>query len=129
VPFFRQRLKQCRKGGAGLQAAQAWCVWRADVDGDVITQRREPAQQKYVIRRRFLQRGRFIFSNIDPQHQAFWTLTLDAAGKKFCAVVVEAHAVNHRPVFDQAEQARLWVAWLRSRCHRAQLDMPESQAS
>jgi hypothetical protein len=41
--------------------------------------------------------------------------------------VVEAHAIHERPVGDEAEQARPFIARLRHRGDRSHLDVPEAE--
>ena len=55
-------------------------------------------------------------ASLEPPHSCGLPLT------------VEAHPVDHRPVLDQAEQARALVPCLRPRCHRADLDEAEAEA-
>ena len=58
-----------------------------------------------------------------PQHAA---QRVDCGGEGLEAGVVEAHAVDHRAVLRQPEEARARVAGLRPGRHRPALDEPET---
>ncbi len=51
-----------------------------------------------------------------------------AVGKDIEALVIETHAVDDRLIFAEPEQARLWIAVLRQRRHRAAFDKAEASA-
>ena len=62
-----------------------------------------------------------------PSRPSLAPRALDVAHQRIDAVVVEAQAVDDRAVLRQPEHARLRIARLRLRRHRADLDEAEAQ--
>jgi hypothetical protein len=100
---------------AGLQATQARCVGRGDVDGEVGGARPEPAHAFGVVRHAVF--GVLVGADVDANNTALAAARIQPAGHSGSAIVIEAHAVDHRLVFHQAEQARARIAFLWPRRH------------
>ena len=114
-----------------LQRAQAGRVRRADVERDVIGERREQPEGEEVIGGRFLQRRDARFAEIDadrdrrrPRARA---QPAQALGDHFCAVVVEPEPVDQRLLARVTKDARPRISRLRLRRDGADLDEAEPE--
>ena len=109
-----------------LQAAQARGVWRADVDGDVAGVGVNLVQADQVIVDRTLDRGVEVLADIDPQYALVFRRS-DPRQQVIDTEVVEAHAVDDRLGFRQAEDPWFRVTRLRTRGHGTDFDKAETQ--
>ncbi len=107
----------------GLQVAQPWGVGRGHVDGEIVRQPPQPLQPGHIVADAV--GGVLVGAEVRPDHAA-----AAPAGQPFReglqALVVEAHAVDHRPIRRQPEQTRAGVSVLRLRRHRPALDEAEA---
>ncbi len=121
-----QRVEQLLERVAELQAAQARSIGRTDVHGDIAGVVVDLVQAEQIILIGALDGGVEILADVDPQH-AFEPGRFDTSQQGIDTVVVEAHAIDDRLGFRQAEDSRLRVAGLRARRHGADLDEAETQ--
>ncbi|MNE02056.1 hypothetical protein D3C80_945190 [compost metagenome] len=121
-----QGIEQLLERVAELQAAQARGVRRADVDGDVAGLVVDLVEADQVVVHRALDRGVEVLADVDAEDAAVFGCT-HTVEQVVDTQVVEAHAVDDRLGFRQAEQARLGVAWLRTRGDGTDLDKTETQ--
>ena len=71
--------------------------------------------------------GGFIAADVSSDNDALVLRTANSCCGSLSTSVVEAHAVDEGLVFGQAKHARLWVAWLGPRSHRADFEVAESE--
>ena len=112
-----------------LQAAQVLGVGAADVDGDVVGVREHAFESDQVVVHRVLDRRRGVLADVQAEHAAGGAkaaCALHVGDEGVEALVVEAQAVDQRVGGRQAEHARLRIAGLRLRRHRADLDEAEA---
>src|ERR1700730_13915657 len=108
-----------------MQSAQPRRIRRRHVDGEIGRDRREDLDQFDIIVDAV---GAIL---VGPDVDADNAAEMRAAGQppqhRIAAVIVEAHAVDHRLVALQPEQPRPRVAYLRLRRHRPDFDEAEAQ--
>ncbi len=71
--------------------------------------------------------GCFVAANVSSDNDALVPRTANSCCGSLSTPIVEAHAVNEGLVFGQAKHARLWVAWLGPRSHRADFEVAEAE--
>ena len=110
-------------------AAQARRVGRGDVDGEIVGDAGHRRDAGGIIGDRgpALSLLAPILTPTMPPARA-GALRRAAPQRRRLALIVEAHAVDHRPVLGQPEQPRLRIARLRPRRQRADLDEAEAEA-
>ena len=120
-----ERRDQLDQRRLALQRAQARGVGRGDVDGEVIGHGRQARNAGNVIRH-----GVFavaVLADIGADDAAFAAPRLEPRRDIVQTFAVKSQAVDDRAVLFQPEQARLGVARLRARRHRAHLDKSETK--
>jgi hypothetical protein len=65
----------------------------------------------------------------DDRSMGFAPKTLEAARDNLSAVIVEAHAVDQRPVRNQPKEPGRWIPGLRMRGYRANLNVTKSEGA
>ena len=110
-----------------LQIAQAWRIGGGDIDGDVISVRRQRFIKRRVIAFRI---GAFL---VDPDIRTENPRERPRQGPQPREIgiepgIIEAHAVDHGLVFGQAKQPRARIACLRTRGDRAGFHEAKTEA-
>ena len=109
-----------------LHLAQPGRVGRGDVDRDVIGVRIDRTQRGEVIVHGVFQRRVLVLANVDADQAGALPLVFVVQELRETDVV-EAHAVDDGALRRQAEQPRFWVARLRARRDRAELQESETE--
>jgi hypothetical protein len=112
-----------------LQRAQVGGVRRRDVDRHVARVHVDLAQAMQVVVGCALVRRVEVLADVDAQHAAVAgeARARDVADQRIDTLVVEAEAVDQRLRLGQPEHSRLWIARLRARRCRADLDETETE--
>jgi hypothetical protein len=106
----------------GLQGAEARRVRRGDVDGEIGGQPPQPFQPGHVVADAV--GGVLVGPDVGPHHAR--SAPGEPVGERLQALVVEAHAVDHRAVLGEPEQPRPRIARLRQGRDRAALHEAEA---
>ena len=124
----RERGEQGVEGGVRLQRAQVLRVRARDVDGDVVGMRIDAGEADQVVVGGALDRRRRVLADVQAEDAAAGAKARlpDVGDERGQAVVVEAEPVDQRAGLGDAEHARLRIARLRQRRHRADLDEAEA---
>ncbi len=108
-----------------LQVAQARCVRRRHVDGEIAGDRREGFDQPNVILDPILRI--LVGADIDADNAAATEAFAEPCERRRRALPVEAEPVDHALVGSEPEDARTLIAGLGPRRHRSDLDEAEAQ--
>ena len=123
----QHRGEQLVSAPSSCKRAQARRVGRGDVDRQIIGERRHPPDARRIIGDRG-RRAVLVGADIDADDAAPRRRAVSRFAPPRLPAVVEAHAVDHRPVLGQPEQPRLRIARLRRGRERADLDEAEAAA-
>src|SRR6476660_10212975 len=114
-----------------MQVAQAGCVWRADIQRDVIGKMPQHAKRVKIIVCRLLEwrcsRLADVDSHWNGRPSAAYAQRRQSLGNRVRAIVVETKPINQRLLLGQAEDTRLGVARLRFCSHGPNLDKTEPE--
>ena len=111
--------------------AQTRCVWRADIQRDVIGKIPQHAKRVKVIVCRLLERSCSRLADVDShwngRPSAAFTQRRQSVRNRVRAVVVETKPIDQRLLLGQSKNARLGVSRLRLCRHGPNLDKTESE--
>ena len=108
-----------------LQAAQAGRVGRGDIDGQIAGEGRKARHPFHIVGDPV---GRVLVrADIDPDDAGLALAQGEPLHRVGMAAIVEAEAIDHRPIFRQPEQARLRVSILGAGRQRSDLDEAEAE--
>jgi len=131
VPSRRHdRAQQLVQRGPVLKRAQSRRVGRRDIDRQIVGQGRHAGHARGIVRDPI---GRVLVGpDIDADHRVLSVpagppALRDSLSRCRLAAIVEAHAVDHRPVLGQPEQPGQGITLLRQGCQRSQFGKAEAQ--
>ena len=122
----QHRIEQRGQRALVLQRAQSGRVGAGNVDREIAGERRHQLGHRRIVGHAI---GRILVrADVDADHPRLARAPSQPLRRESAAAVVEAHAVDHRAVLFQPEQARLRVARLRQGRDRADLGKAEAEA-
>ena len=122
--FGQHLAEQALERFGGLQVPETRRIGRRDVDRQIVGAIGEAPDAEHEIGDEIL--AVLVGADIDPDHGA-GAQPFQALEHPVMTLIVEPHAVDHRVVFTDAEQAWARIARLRTRRHRADLDRAETE--